>query len=86
MKGILLMTEAMPEKSRAFLEAESLRVAKSCLGCGDLTAVKIARVDPPGSGPNWRPVAFEPPLPPLAENEARQAIAPLTGTYSLAKV
>jgi hypothetical protein len=79
------MTETMSEMTRAFLEAESLRMAKSCLGCGDLTAVKIERLDPPGSGPNWRPSAFEPALPPLAEQEARQAIAALTGKYALAK-
>ena len=77
------MTDQMPEKTRDFLEAECLRVAKGAIGCSHLTAVKIARVHPPGSGPNWRPDEFVPELPPMAELEAREAIAPLTGTYAL---
>jgi hypothetical protein len=77
------MADTMPEMTREFLEAESLRVARGALGCGDLQAVKIARADPPGSGPNWYPSEFIPPLPPIAEKEARLAIAPLTGQYAL---
>ena len=76
------MVEQMTKESRDFLEAESLRVAKRVLGCKHLTAVKIARVHPPGSGPNWCPVEFKPPLPPMAEAEARKAIASLTGKYA----
>jgi hypothetical protein len=77
------MIEPMPEMSREFLEAESLRAAKGALGCGNLQKVKIARARPPGSGPNWYPAEFIPPLPPIAEKEARLAIAPLTGKYAL---
>ena len=77
------MVEQMTKESRYFLEAESLRVAKRVLGYKHLTAVKIARVHPPGSGPNWYPVEFIPPLPPMAEAEARKAIASLTGKYAL---
>ena len=77
------MVEQMTKESRDFLEAESLRVAKRVLGCKHLTAVKIARVHPPGIGPNWHPVEFIPPLPPMAEAEARKAIASLTGKYAL---
>jgi hypothetical protein len=77
------MVDAMPEMTREFLEAESLLVAKRALGCGELQAVKIARVDPPGSGPNWYPAEFVPPLPPFAEKEATLKIAPLTGQYAL---
>jgi hypothetical protein len=77
------MADTMPEMTREFLEAESLKVARRALGCGDLQAVKIARVDPPGSGPNWYPSEFVPALPPVAEKEARQLIAPLTGQYAL---
>jgi len=77
------MADMMPEMAREFLEAESLRVARKALGCGELQAVRIARVDPPGSGPNWYAVEFVPALPPVAEKEARFAIAPLTGKYAL---
>jgi len=77
------MMDEMPEMSREFLEEESLRVARLRLGCGDLQAVKIARVTPPGSGPNWYPVEFIPKLPPVAETEARRAILKLTGQYAL---
>jgi hypothetical protein len=77
------MAESMPEMTRNFLEAECLRVARGALGCNDLQAVKIARADIAGSGPNWYPSEFVPTLPPLAEKEARLAIAPLTGRYAL---
>jgi hypothetical protein len=51
------MVDEMPEMSREFLEAETLRVARRCLGCGDLEAVKIARAEPTGSGPAWYPLS-----------------------------
>ena len=77
------MVEQMTKESRAFLEAESLCVAKRVLGCKHLTAVKIARVHPPGSGPNWHAVEFNTRSPPMAEAEARKAITSLTGKYAL---
>jgi hypothetical protein len=77
------VADTMPKMTREFLEEESLRVARRALGCGDLQAVRIAQVDPPGSGPNWYPVEFVPPLPAVAEKEARLAIARLTGQYAL---
>jgi hypothetical protein len=77
------MVEQMPEMSRQFLEAEALRIARTQLGCGDLQAVKIARVHPPGGGPNWYVEKFIPSLPPVAEKEARDAIARLSGKYAL---
>jgi hypothetical protein len=78
-----MVVEEMPEMTREFLEAKSLQVARSCLGCGDLQAVKIARQPPGGSGPNWFASEFIPPLPPLAEKEARMAIVKLSGKYAL---
>ena len=82
-REVPIMTEQMPEMTRDFLEVESLRVAKQALGCKNLQAVRIACVEPPGSGPNWYPEEFVPPLPPIAEKEARLKIASLTGTYAL---
>jgi len=77
------MAEKMPKMSREFLEEECLRVARRALGCRDLTAVKIARADPPGSGPNWYVKEFVPPLPPIAEREARELCVRLAGQYAL---
>ncbi len=77
------MTEQMPEMSREFLEAECLRVARTALGCRELRAVKIARAHPPGSGPNWYVKEFVPPLPPVAEKEARDLLTRLSGRYAL---
>jgi hypothetical protein len=67
----------MPEKSRDFLEAECLDVARRQLGCKELQAVRI--------GPNWEVLGFTPELPPRAHEAAMTAIAPLRGTYALAK-
>jgi len=80
------MVEEMPEMTREFLEAESLKVTRRCVGCHGLQAVKILRVEPPGTGPNWYPSEFIPPLPSDAEKEARLAIAKLTGRYFLMRV
>ena len=76
------MSVQMPEMTREFLEAECLKRAKTALGCSDLTAVKIAAA-PPGGGPNWYVESFVPPLPPIAEKEARAAVIGLTGACVL---
>jgi hypothetical protein len=77
------MTQQMPEKSKDWLEAEALYVAKHALGCSELRAVRIRPILRPGSGPNWIVAEFVPPLPTVAEINARQAIGPLVGTYAL---
>jgi hypothetical protein len=74
----------MPQKTRSELETLSFEIAKGCLGCNELTHVAIRRLHPEGSGPNWEPVKFFPRLPPIADGEARHAIAVLTGRYALA--
>jgi hypothetical protein len=75
--------QQMPAMSREFLEAECLRIARTALGCSDLRAVKIAPAHPPGSGPNWDVKEFDPPLPPMAEKEARDRLRRLSGRYAL---
>ena len=63
----MVMVDTMPEMTREFLEAKSLQAARQALGCG----------------PSWYPSEFVPPLPPVAEKEARLAILPLTCRYAL---
>jgi hypothetical protein len=84
LKSCLVMPKQMPEKTAAFIEAECLRVAKLQLGCSDLTAVRIGRTKPRGSGPNWEVFGFKPDLPQQAQEMAMTAIAKLRQTYALA--
>jgi hypothetical protein len=77
------MSTQMEWKSREELEALPLEVTKRQLGCKDTRQVTVRRLHPTGSGPNWEPDKFEPPLAPIAEQEAREAIAGLTGSYAL---
>src|SRR5215211_1338993 len=62
--------------SRAWLEAECLRVTRKQLGCNGTQAVTIRRLHPKGSGPNWEPQKFRPSLDKVAEHYARKALAP----------
>jgi hypothetical protein len=50
-----------------------------------LEAVKIERTKPAGNGPNWQVAVFKPELDGVAYLEAMNIIAPLRGTYALAK-
>ena len=52
------MPGKMPEKSREFIEAECLKVARLEQGCSDLVRVRIGRTKPRGSGPNWEVLGF----------------------------
>jgi hypothetical protein len=54
------MHEQMPEKMWDWLGAESLRIARLQLGCGELTSVRIGPLKPQGSGPNWEVLGFKP--------------------------
>jgi hypothetical protein len=74
----------MPETTATFIEAECLRVAKLQLSCSELTAVRIGRTKPRGSGPNWEVLGFTPDLPPQATEMAMTAIAALRRKYALA--
>ena len=77
--------EEMPIRTREWLEAECLRVANREIEVrGQLVHVRIRRLYPAWSGPNWEVAEFVPPLPPIAEKMARIAISILTGTYALA--
>ena len=76
------MPELMPEKSSDFLEDACLEVARRQPGCSELKAVRIGPLKPRGSGPNWEVLGFTPDLPPIAKQEAMQAIDKLRGIYA----
>lgn len=78
------MPPQMEQKSRPELESLSLKVTKQQLGCHETKHVTIRRLYTKGSGPNWEPDKFDPPLPPIADDIARKAIAALTACYALA--
>jgi hypothetical protein len=88
------MPERMPEKSMEFIEAayqeqserrapECLKAARRAPGCSDLRSVRIGRIKPCGSGPNWEVLGFTPDLPEIAHNQALEAIAYLRQKYAL---
>jgi hypothetical protein len=79
------MPGKMPEKSREFIEAECLKVARLEQGCSDLVRVRIGRTKPRGSGPNWEVLGFSPDLPELAQIDALKAIDRLRQKYALAR-
>jgi hypothetical protein len=74
----------MPEKSAAWLEAECLRRCRLLALGRNLEAVKIERLKPSGSGPNWQVAGFKPELHGVAYHEAMAVIAHVRGTYVLA--
>src|SRR2546430_5674430 len=43
-----------PTKSRAWLEAECLKLARRTLGGSEIQRVTIRRLHPKGMGPNWK--------------------------------
>jgi hypothetical protein len=76
--------KGMPTKSRDWLEAECLKIAKQTLGGSKIQYVTIRRLDPKGTGPNWK-VADIIPQPSLrVSSKIRDALAPLMGRYTLA--
>jgi hypothetical protein len=79
------MPGKMPEKSREFIEAECLKVARLEQGCSDLVRVRIGRTKPRGSRSNWEVLGFSPDLPELAQTYALAAIDRLRQKYALAR-
>jgi hypothetical protein len=71
-----------PTKSRAWLEAECLKLARTH-GGSEIQRVTIRRLRPKGSGPNWK-VADIVPQPKLEVSiEVRKKLARLPGRYAL---
>src|SRR5262249_42730499 len=70
-------------KSRAWLEAECLKIARRTLGGSEIQLVTIRRLHPKGAGPNWK-VADIIPQPTAPVREAvRAALAHLPDAYHL---
>jgi hypothetical protein len=72
-----------PTKSRAWLEAECLNLARRTLGGSEIQLVTIRRLHPKGMGPNWKVADIIPQPTPLVSEHVRAALAHLTGAYSL---
>ena len=72
-----------PTKSRAWLEAECLNLARRTLGGSEIQLVTIRRLHPKALGPNWKVADIIPQPTPLVSEHVRAALAHLTGAYSL---
>ena len=73
----------MPTMSRAWLEAECLKLARKALGGSEIQAVTIRRLRSNGGGPNWKIADIIPQPTLLVSGQVREALAHLTGTYAL---
>ena len=73
----------MPTKSRAWLEAECLKLARGVLGGSEIQAVTVRRLPNVTGGPNWKVADIIPQPSLLVSTEVRAALARLTGTYAL---
>jgi hypothetical protein len=74
----------MPVKSRAWLEAECLKLAKRTLGGSEIERVTIRRLHPKGTGPNWKVADLIPQQTLLVSQEVRDALSRLARKYALA--
>src|SRR5258708_35793500 len=78
-----MRAEPMPARSRAWLEGECLTIARRTAGGKGVERVMIRRLNPKGIGPNWKVADIIPQPAPSVSGELRQALAPLTATYTL---
>ena len=78
-----MRAEQMPARSRTWLEAECLAVARRTTGGKDIQRVMIRRLNPKGAGPNWKVADIIPQPTPLVSEKLREALAPLTAAYTL---
>ncbi len=73
----------MPTKSRDWLEAECLKLAKQSRGGSEIQRVTIRRLHPKGNGPNWKAAdVFPQPALPMSA-EVRAKFAHLPDSYAL---
>jgi hypothetical protein len=78
-----LAQKQKPTKSRDWLEAECLRLARRAPGGSEIQRVTIRGLRPKGTGPNWK-IADIIPQPTLEVSvEVRKTLARLPGTYAL---
>jgi hypothetical protein len=73
----------IPAKSRDWLEAECVKLAKRVIGGRDIQRITIRRLQPKGLGPNWKVADLIPQLAIRSSEEVRAALAHLPCTYAL---
>ncbi len=73
----------MPTKSRDWLEAECLKLAKRTLGGSEIQYVAIRRPRQEDTGRNWKVADIVPQPSLLVSEKVRVTLAHLTGIYAL---
>jgi hypothetical protein len=76
-----LAQKQIPTKSRDWLEAECLKLARRTIG--KIQSVTIRRLHPKGARTNWKVADIIPQPSPLVSGKIRDRLAPLTGTFAL---
>lgn len=72
-----------PTRSRKWLEAECLKLARQAPGGSEIACVTIRRLRPNGARTNWKVADLIPQPSLLVSRKVRGALAPLTGAYAL---
>jgi len=72
-----------PAKSRQWLEAECLKLARRTIGGSEIQRVTIRRLHPMGRGPNWKVADLIPQPTLLVSGKVRDRLAGLTSIYAL---
>jgi hypothetical protein len=76
-----LAQKQLPTKSRDWLEAECLNLARRTIG--EIQRVTIRRLHPKGAGPNWKVADIIPQPSLMVGGKIRNALGPLMGKYIL---
>jgi hypothetical protein len=76
-------SKRLPTRSRDWLEAECLRLARGIPGGNKIQCIMIRRLRPKGAGTNWKVADIVPQPSLLTSNNLRAALARLTEKYAL---
>jgi hypothetical protein len=76
--------KSKPVKTRAWLEAECLKLAKRTLSGSEIERVTVRRLHPKGTGPNWKVADLIPQQTLSVSQEVRERLSRLAGKYALA--
>ena len=76
-------SKRLPTKSRDWLEAACLRLARGVSGGSEIQRVIIRRLRPKGAGANWKVADIIPQPSLLTSGNLRAVLARLTGKYTL---
>ena len=83
MSKIMSKLKQIPTKSRAWLEAECLRLGRQVRDGSQIQRVMIRRLHAMGTAPNWKVADIIPQPAPILSEEIRATLAHLQGTYAL---